>query len=355
VDKAIYDIRLARLDETERLQTFIDEHWRRNHIFVKSKTLLDWQHLNNSADHYNFIVGIEITSGEIHGVLGFIPLSQFDASLPDESLCWMAIWKVCAAARGRKLGRHLMAYLTDCVKPGCISTVGATEMTLRMYADRGYQIGRMAQHFVLNPAIDKFSLINLNGMPRPTTAPKAVTPKKTLRRISENELHRSDVKLFDKQLAIPKKTPAYIINRYCRHPLYHYTIYHILQSGHVEGIIVTRTSEHRSVRAIRIVEFVGPDAAITGLGTEWLDLLVHENAEYIDFYSAGIPLEILNAAGFHHRQADSGIVVPNYFEPFSRQTVDIDYMISADVTQSFRIVKGDSDQDRPNRLPDDQR
>ncbi|HCU89263.1 MAG TPA: hypothetical protein DGR97_04950, partial [Gammaproteobacteria bacterium] len=318
MDKAIYDIRLARLDETERLQTFIDEHWRRNHIFVKSKTLLDWQHLNNSADHYNFIVGIEITSGEIHGVLGFIPLSQFDASLPDESLCWMAIWKVCAAARGRKLGRHLMAYLTDCVKPGCISTVGATEMTLRMYADRGYQIGRMAQHFVLNPAIDKFSLINLNGMPRPTTAPKAVTPKKTLRRISENELHRSDVKLFDKQLAIPKKTPAYIINRYCRHPLYHYTIYHILQSGHVEGIIVTRTSEHRSVRAIRIVEFVGPDAAITGLGTEWLDLLVHENAEYIDFYSAGIPLEILNAAGFHHRQADSGIVVPNYFEPFSR-------------------------------------
>jgi len=350
----MYDIRLARLDETKRLQTFIEEHWRRDHIFVKSKTLLDWQHRHNSADHYNFIVGVEIVSGEIHGVLGFIPLSQFDASLPDERLCWMAIWKVCAAARGRKLGRNLMAYLTDCVKPDCISTVGATEMTLSMYAEQGYQIGRMVQHFVLNPAIDKFSLINLNGMPRPTIAPTAVTPRKILRRISENELHTSDIKLFDRQLAIPKKTPTYIINRYCRHPLYRYTIYHILQSGHVEGIIVTRTSEHHSARAIRIVEFVGPDAAITGLGTEWLELLVHENAEYIDFYSAGIPLEILNAAGFHHRHADNGIVVPNYFEPFSQQTVDIDYMISADITQSFRIVKGDSDQDRPNSLPDNQ-
>jgi len=350
----MYDIRLARLDETKRLQTFIEEHWRRDHIFVKSKTLFDWQHRPNSADHYNFIVGVEIVSGEIHGVLGFIPLSQFDASLPDERHCWMAIWKVCAAARGRKLGRNLMAYLTDCVKPDCISTVGATEMTLSMYAEQGYRIGRMVQHFVLNPAIDKFSLINLNGMPRPTIAPKTLTSRKILRRISEKELRTSDIKLFDQQLAIPKKTPTYIINRYCRHPLYRYTIYHILQSGHVEGIIVTRTSEHHSARAIRIVEFVGPDAAITGLGNEWLDLLVHENAEYIDFYSAGIPLEILNAAGFHHRHADDGIVVPNYFEPFSQQTVDIDYMISADITQSFRIVKGDSDQDRPNWLPDNQ-
>lgn len=349
-DELTYDIRLAKSDEAESLQAFIDEHWRKDHIFAKSKGLLDWQHRDQNGGHYNFIVGVEIASGDIHGVLGFIPLSQFDAAIPAERLCWMAIWKVCAAARGHKLGRNLMAYLAEHIKPDCISTVGATEMTLRMYAEQGYRVGRMVQHYILNPAIEKFVLVALNGATRPTVDSKTVTSEKTLSRVSEDELLAADPSVFDRQLAIPQKTPAYIINRYCRHPLYRYTVYHIVGSGQVQGLIVTRNCEHRSVHAIRVVEFVGPDAALTGLGAAWLNLLTLENAEYIDFYSAGIPLDILAASDFHHRREDDRIVVPNYFEPFSQKTVEIDYMISPDVRLPFRIVKGDSDQDRPNIL-----
>ena len=352
-DELMYDIRLAKLDEAEGLQAFIGEHWRRDHIFAKSKALLDWQHRVQNNGHYNFIVGIDLASREIHGVLGFIPLSQFDAAIPNGRLCWMAIWKVRAAARGHKLGRDLMAFLADEIKPDCISTVGATEMTLGMYAEQGYQVGRMVQHYILHPAMEKFALAALNGTPRPIVDRNAATAEKTLSRVSEDELRAANSNIFERQRAIPQKTLAYIINRYCRHPLYRYTVYHIVRSGQIEGLIVTRTCEHRAARAIRVVEFIGPNAALIGLGTAWLDLLISENAEYVDFYSAGIPLEILADSGFHHRRGEDRIVVPNYFEPFTQETVEIDYMISADVTQPFRIVKGDSDQDRPNILADD--
>jgi len=346
----MYDIRLAKLDEAESLQAFIDQHWRKDHVFAKSKALLDWQHREQDGGHYNFIVGIERASGDIHGVLGFIPLSQFDPAIPRGRLCWMAIWKVRAAARGHKLGRNLMMYLAEQIKPDCFAAIGATQMTLRLYAEQGYQVGRMTQHFILNPALDEFSLVALNGAPSPNVGAKSIRSGTTLTRVSEGELLAQDSNIFDLQQALPKKTPTYIVNRYCRHPCYRYDVYNIVRLGQIQGLIVTKTCEHRCARAIRLVEFVGPDTALIGLGAAWLDLLAQEDAEYIDFYSAGIPLEILAAAGFHHRRENDPIVAPNYFEPFRQQTIEADYMISSEVGQPFRIVKGDSDQDRPNVL-----
>ena len=51
------------------------------------------------------------------------------------------------------------------------------------------------------------------------------------------------------------------------------------------------------------------------------------------------------------RNENDGVVIPNYFEPFAKSNVEIDYMISTAAGRPFRIVKGDSDQDRPNIVP----
>ena len=79
-------------------------------------------------------------------------------------------------------------------------------------------------------------------------------------------------------------------------------------------------------------------------------LLKNTDAEYIDFYSAGIEEDDLAASGFTRCQAGDGVVIPNYFEPFIKKKIEIAYMISTPVGQKYRIVKGDSDQDRPNRI-----
>ena len=41
-------IRLAREDDRTAVISFLNEHWRRDHIFVHSRRLFDWQHLSST-------------------------------------------------------------------------------------------------------------------------------------------------------------------------------------------------------------------------------------------------------------------------------------------------------------------
>jgi N-acetylglutamate synthase-like GNAT family acetyltransferase len=126
----MYEIRLAHEADGKALVQFIDQHWKRDHIFVACKELLDWQHFDRMRERYNFVIGIERQTQTMHGVLGFIPLAQFDPEMEIGRLCWMAIWKVQDAARGHKLGRRLLSYLEDTIKPDILTTVAASTMTL---------------------------------------------------------------------------------------------------------------------------------------------------------------------------------------------------------------------------------
>ena len=76
------------------------------------------------------------------------------------------------------------------------------------------------------------------------------------------------------------------------------------------------------------------------------------DAEYVGtFYTLGYDHAALARAGFLLRDPGCEVVVPNYFEPFERRNVRLDYVIYTDVSKfRFTFVKGDSDQDRPNRL-----
>ncbi|MFB1638801.1 hypothetical protein ABZN43_08455 [Campylobacter jejuni] len=51
-----HEIRFCALEEYELLIDFIKEHWKKDHIFVKSKQALDFQHLDKKNKCYNFIV-----------------------------------------------------------------------------------------------------------------------------------------------------------------------------------------------------------------------------------------------------------------------------------------------------------
>ncbi len=45
------------------------------------------------------------------------------------------------------------------------------------------------------------------------------------------------------------------------------------------------------------------------------------------------------------------VVIPNYFEPFERRNKVLDYGFIVPSGVRYRMFKGDSDQDRPNRIP----
>lgn len=345
----MYEIRFAHETESEALVEFIDQHWRKNHIFVTCKELLDWQHLDSKRQRYNFVIGVERQTQAVHGILGFIPLTQFDPGIQLERLCWMAIWKVQDAARGHKLGRRLMSFLQDAIGPEIISTVAASAMTLPMYQALGYQTGRLSHHFILNPTKSVFQLAVTN--PGDVGHRFAqVDLGKRLEEASEGVLSSAGAGCFHIQPDLPRKSPTYLINRYLRHPIYRYQAYSIRDGTKTVGIVVTRICNHEGSRAVRIVDFVGRSESLRGLREQWTLLLRSIDAEYLDFYCAGIDENDLAASGFTRRIAGDGMVIPNYFEPFSRENVEIDYMVSVPGGQPFRIVKGDSDQDRPNLM-----
>lgn len=346
----VYEVRVARDSERNRIARFIDEHWRKDHIFVTCKELLEWQHLDSKRGQCNFVIAVHGKSQEIHAVLGFIPVAQFDPDLGIESFCWMAIWRVQDSARGHRLGRRLLSHLTDAVNPGVVCTVAATAMTMPMYRAMGYQTGRLSHHFILNPEKSEFRLVGNAGSHAPTGRAEPSLPERTLEAATEDDVRDGISQCFTTQREIPRKSPQYLIQRYLRHPIYSYQVYGIKEAGDTIGVVVARVCTHEESKALRVVDFIGRSEVLRGLRGEWESLLRDHDAEYVDFYSAGIDESDLASSGFTRRHEEASIIVPNYFEPFSQKNVEIDFMISVPVGTPFRIVKGDSDQDRPNVL-----
>lgn len=343
-----YIIRKATFDDEAALRKFIDEHWRKDHVFVKSKDLLDWQHRDESTQSYSFILGIEKETGDIHGCLGFITLSQFDSAIEPTRIIWMAIWKVRDAARGHRLGRNIQTYLVESEKPQIISTVAASAMTLSMYEALGYQVDKLKQYFILNNAFSTFQLAHLPEGHK--AGAQGGEGGASLERLSREELLEATQHCFDMQGTVPVKTPAYIAGRYLDHPIYKYDLYKIVEGEKTLGLIVSRQCSHDGASAIRVVDFIGPEAALSGLSATWQKMLQDTGAEYVDFYNAGIADTSLKASGFLNVDDFDDLIIPNYFEPFLQKKVSIDFMISSPKGTAYRIVKGDSDQDRPNVL-----
>lgn len=346
----MYKIRIADKSDLGSLVQFIDEHWKKDHIFVKSKELFDWQHFDCRRNRYNFVIGVEKQTNKIHGILGFIPLSQFDPEIKDDELCWMAIWKVRDAARGHKLGRRLMDYLEKTVHPKIISTVAASAMTMPMYEAKGYRTGILNHYYILNPIITDYSLASVDGDFSMNAAPTKAAINKKLVQATIDDIHSDISECLINQNDLPKKSGNYLINRYFCHPIYKYQSYLIKEDNKTTGILITRICTHKEGKAIRIVDFVGPSDALHGLQTQWLELLDFHSSEYIDFYNSGIDDEDLCLSGFKLCRDGEKVTIPNYFEPFSSMRVNISYMTSLSNEYNFRIVKGDSDQDRPNIL-----
>ncbi len=71
-----------------------------------------------------------------------------------------------------------------------------------------------------------------------------------------------------------------------------------------------------------------------------------ENAEYIDILNFGIAEKIFYKLGFNKLDVKGNIIIPNYFEPFLLENIEINCAYRG--TDEYVIFKADSDQDRPS-------
>lgn len=344
----LFEIRLANKNEINLIINFINEHWERNHFFVNNIDFFNWQYTNFKKKKINFLLAIKKKTNSICSILGFIPFSKFDESNNDE-VCWMSLWKTSEEAKGLGLGRELMNELEKTYKKSLLSTVGANFKTLEIYKKKGFIVGSLNHYYLINKKKNNFKLIKLEYAKKVNIHAK----------VNEINKHKkifiadiNDINLFFNEQNLddikPKKTKNYLINRYLKHPIYNYNVLKIIEKDKILGIVIIRKCVYKQFSALRIIDFIGRSMILKGLYQEWQKLLTKYNSEYVDFYNIGIKHLDLTQSGFEKREEMDKVIIPNHYEPFEQKNVDILFMISKSKYKSFRIFKGDSDQDRPS-------
>lgn len=338
-----YEIKFCPVDYGDKLREFLHCHWKKEHILSQDLELLDWQHL--SSDRYNFVIAEHGESKEIHAILGFIPLDQFDSNLQNNEL-WLAIWKVRDDIKVLGLGMSLLNFLARELKPNLICSVGLTEDAVNLYKRLGYKQGFLEHYYVANSQKTDFKLLSKDESHEESTSINEAEKLQyslinSSEQFSENEITEDLFKLR------PQKSYKYIVNRYLNHPKFDYSICLVYDSEKVVAGFVYRLDSANESRALRIVDYFGSESALGKCRLTIQELLVKYDAEYIDFYVLNFDKTSLSECGFiSRRETDS--IVPSYFSPYAHKNVELEYAFKSSEDIDIRIFKGDSDQDRPN-------
>jgi hypothetical protein len=293
--------------------------------------LLKWQHHHGS--YLNFILAFDTAKDEIVGILGYIPLDQYDNSLSQNKDFWLAVWKIRDEYKGA--GIELLDYLINSYGPESIGAIGINPIVKKLYKRLKYITGKLSHYYLLNPNIENFRIAE------PSMKVERGVIKKSKYRLKELQ----DVSEFSelRHLYSPMKSISYLIARYAHHPIYKYRFFGVFINEKIQCILVNRKISIYNSSCIRIVDVYG-ELPRSSIESELIDLLVAENSEYIDCLNFGISEVTFFDLGFSLRE---NIVIPNYFEPFEQRNVDIDFAFTCK-TDDYVIFKGDSDQDRPN-------
>jgi hypothetical protein len=347
-------IRLACGDDRTPILRFINEHWKRDHIFVHSRVLFDWQHLSSAhAGQFNFVLALHPTSHDILALLGFIPMSQFSLRL-EWSETFLAIWKVRDDIRLPGLGVGLLESVVRHTQPAMIGVVGISRMAVPLYRVLGFQTGLLDHHVLFNPRRRTFLIASgVESRHMPTVAPF----DSAVRCVPLTNACASQTIEALCAASVPRKTWDYVRHRYLQHPFYRYQVLGLSRDGALDAILIARKVHANQSAALRITDYLGDAGVLPRFQGALQNILVSENAEYLDIYQHGIPDDLLTAAGFVNRRQQPSLTVPNYFEPFENANIELDFayrVYDPLLSGRIRILRGDGDQDRPNQLPQDQ-
>tara|TARA_B100001989_G_scaffold15116_1_gene9374 strand:- start:3335 stop:4381 length:1047 start_codon:yes stop_codon:yes gene_type:complete len=343
-----YVIDFLKEVDYSKVSKFINNEWKKGHVLSKSKSLFDWQYLNENKI-YNFIIAKN--NNEIFGVLGFIPSNRYDKSLINENIIWLALWKISEKIKTKGVGLRMLAFLQKNVEHHGIAVNGIGQKLPPMYKALGYQSDNLNHYYSINE----------NLKPKLISAPDNYNhPTPNTNGIEWILLNQYSIENFEKNFSYKiisnsgiKKTPNYFLNRYIKHPYYDYQVFLIPNPHQNEAaLIAIRLDERENSKVMRIVDFYGDIEILNYAGYGLKKIINKLFIEYVDFWCYGIPNEIMNNFGFKIVDSKQDIIVPNYFEPFVNNNNEIlfAYKNIKSFKNEFIICKGDGDQDRPNVL-----
>ncbi|OAN19077.1 hypothetical protein A3K86_01515 [Photobacterium jeanii] len=323
-------IELCKHSDIESLVTFIDEHWKKDHIFVHDRKLLDWQH--RSSDGYNFVVASD--DNDIVGILGFIPTAQYSAELAANNELWLAIWKVKEGIGKPGLGLMMLNYLKKQYNNPTICSLGLSAQVLPIYKALKYTVGVLSHRAFFNQNISDFLISDPQGKHLVDCQQNSVTHGVYFD-LEEVSLPES---LFS---TYPQKDLAYINQRYFNHPSYTYKLLVLTDGECTLAAVVYREIVIKNAKIARAVDVVGENITNPKFNDAISAFIAGNGFEYMDLVSN---IDCLAGSGFIENSDE--LIIPNYFAPFVYQNIKIDYAYKS--RNALTIFIGDSDQDRPS-------
>lgn len=334
-------------------------HWSRIHILARDAELLEWQHYNHHEQVFNYLIA-EI-DGQLAGVLGFIPLRQFDPGLASRDTYWVALWKVREDVTLPALGLRLLRHLIDMAGDSSVSVVGIGNPEHKgLYRALGFQVGVLRHYFRRSVAT---SSTRIGKFPDGYVSPPPEPGRAILVSTSTDELMDADFAPTVRGVEQPQKSPRYFAERFLAHPRYRYDVYRVELGGTPRGLIAIRLASawegSNGVDARTI-----PDAYVLRIVDIWLDpdilaecgpaldqLLNASGAEYLDCQCYGYEEKCLQAAGLTATCSENAISLPGYLEPIVHGSTEILASFRGS-PGPFYLFRADGDQDRPNIMAD---
>ncbi len=328
-------IRKAEYEDIPVIMAFIDNYWKKGHILARSRKYFEYQHYYNGE--VSFVLAEEPISKEIEGILGYILYSE-----EEKRDMFGVIWKV-RTNNYPMLGMKIQLYAMRNLNARTFSGVGLNQTTIEMHKRWGAMVGKLKQYYILSDRGD-YSIAKVESLDRnkynlsvEQFELRPMTGDEGLQIVCEGEKNSGKM---------PVKSYNFIKHRYFENPVYNYLKYSIYDKENILGIFISREIECNGSKILRIVDYFGDESYIRHTGRALENLLQKEGYEYIDFYQYGIDKDILVDAGFCERNEEDKNIIPNYFEPFLQENVDLDFYTTS--KGKVMLFKADGDQDRPN-------
>lgn len=326
-------IRFAQEQDISAIMQFLDQNWKKDHILARDEAFFAFQHVYGAEVSY--VIAVD-EQEHILGTLGYIPYGQEDRDV------MTVMWKVVHTSDSM-LGIKLLQFLIEKGGVRSASSPGINKKTVGIYQFLGYHVGVMKHWYRLRKQ-EKYIIAQVTD---DVILQSIVNEQISLFEIQDvQQLQKCfDWETYQKDCYYPYKEKAYIERRYFEHPIYQYHVYGVGDAMQkTDLLLVFRIQEHEGARALRLVDCIGNVAKLQHVTNAIDGLLEEYEAEYTDLYENGLCEENMQKAGWM-KVEDTQNVIPEYFNPYTCQNVDIRYFSTR---EDIVLFKADGDQDRPN-------
>jgi hypothetical protein len=334
--------------DLHEVMSFIDEHWSRGHVLAHDRELMMWQHGDPAdTEHLNWLLARK--GSEILGIIGYIPMRIYRTSLEKgQRVVWVALWKV-RPEGGTGLGLRLLNSISRFEPCDAIGVLGLNPTHPPMYRALGFNTGELNHWIAVNSRVTTFSILGVPSgwhPPVPKAGETKLVPWSKFDSRAWARLNEGGLGWLNRGI----KSSQFFESRYVRHPRYDYDVFALVLQDELKGLLATRVASASAGCILRLVDFMGDERAFAELGTALGERMLTVNAEYLDLWESGFSPETLSRLGLVLVRDVDGLVAPNYFEPFLAKNGRIEFAMKGFSNLPYLVMRGDGDQDRPNRL-----